>query len=66
MVRCNYVKWTTPRKRKIDLYCPLFNQSFEWDAASVRLYGMLFELGGNMTLVDADFCKQFPQVEIST
>ena len=60
MVKCQYKKWTTQRKRKIDLYCPFFKQSFDWDASTVRLYGMQFELLENMELVDDRLGQLFP------
>ena len=63
VVQCNYLKWTTPQKKKIDVQCPLFNNViFEWNAVSVRLYGMSFVLNEAMVLVDAMFCRSHPKV----
>ena len=62
VVQCEYVKWTTPRRKKIDMHCLLFSQRFEWDATSTRLYGMFFNLNSDMVLVDASFCQRYPKV----
>ena len=62
MVKCEYKKWTGSRKKKIDLYCPLFKQTFDWDATAVRLYGRNFELEEGMVLVDAHLIKEFPKL----
>jgi hypothetical protein len=63
VVQCNYIKWTTPKKKKIDVRCPLFNNElFEWNAVSVRLYGMSFALDDDMILVDAMFCQMYPKI----
>jgi hypothetical protein len=57
------MKWTTPKKKKIDVQCPLFNNViFEWNAVSVRLYGMSFALNDAMVLVDAMFCQRYPEI----
>ena len=63
VVQCNYIKWTTPKKKKIDVRCPLFNNElFELNAVSVRLYGMSFALDDDMILVDAMFCQMYPKI----
>ena len=62
VVHCAYLKWTSPRRRKIDLRCALFRQTFEWDATAVRLYGMVTQLKDNMVLVDQLFCQTYPKV----
>jgi hypothetical protein len=62
VVQCRYVKWTTSRRFKIDIECRLFDQLFEWNAATVRLYGMYFELMPDMVLVDESFCQSHPSV----
>jgi len=62
VVECHYVKWTTSQRKKIDLHCPLFRQSFDWDATDTRLYGMHRALLPNMVLVDDKFCEQYPKV----
>ena len=62
VVQCHYINWTTARKRKMDVRCHLFNQIFEWNAATVRLYGMYFELAPDMVLVDELFCERYPAV----
>jgi hypothetical protein len=63
VVKCLYVRWTTAKKRKIDMRCPLFNDKvFEWNATAVRMYGMSFELSPEMILVDSAFCHRYPKV----
>jgi len=62
VVQCQYIKWTTPRRKKIDMHCSLFSQRFEWDATSTRLYGMFSHLRSDMVLVDENFCQQHPKV----
>jgi hypothetical protein len=61
VVECNYTKWTRGKK-KIDLYCPLFNQHFEWNGTAVRLYGMISALSSNMVVVDTSFCQTYPRI----
>lgn len=63
VVQCNYIKWTSPKKKKIDVQCPLFkNELFEWNAVSVRLYGMSSALDDDMVLVNATFCQMHPKI----
>ena len=63
VVQCHYLKWTTQKKKKIDVQCPLFdNETFEWNATSVHLYGMFFALDDDMVLVDSLFCKKYPKI----
>ena len=63
VVECVYVKWTTAKKKKIDVRCPLFNDEiFEWDATAVRMYGMSFILSSQMVLVDSSFCQRYPKI----
>jgi hypothetical protein len=62
VVKCKYVKWTTQARKKIDLYCPLFSQQFDWDSTSVRLYGRNLDLTELMVLVDEELCKQYPLI----
>ena len=50
------------RHATIDVRCQLFDQLFEWNAATVRLYGMYFELLPDMVLVDESFCQEYPSV----
>ena len=61
-VSCEYVRWTTPRRKKIDLYCALFRQSFDWDTTAVKLYGMVFELAMDMVLVTAEIVEAYPGI----
>lgn len=62
VVLCNYVRWTSPNRKKIDLFCPLFNQSFVWNAVATRMYGMCSVLGPNMMLVSSRFCDLNPRI----
>ena len=63
VVQCVYLKWTTPKRKKIDVLCKLFNnEQFDWDATDVRLYGMSLTLSSKMVLVDSSFCQRYPQV----
>jgi len=62
VVLCEYVKWTSSRRRKIDVRCPLFNQLFEWDSTNVRLYGLSLSLEQDMQLVDTDFARKHPRI----
>ena len=62
VVECSYVRWTNARKKKIDVYCPIFDQLFEWDAVAVRLHGLSNHLIQGMILVDVEFGKEYPKV----
>jgi hypothetical protein len=62
VVQCSYMDWTSSRKLKIDVHCPLFNQTFAWNAVAVRLHGMCLELKPEMILVDAKFCETYPKI----
>ena len=64
VVRCEYIKWSGPSKKKIDLYCELFKDDgiFDWGAISVRLYGTIKKLENDMVLVDAEFCRRYPAI----
>jgi hypothetical protein len=62
MVECFYKKWTSDRRRKIDVHCPIFKQTFDWDATAVRLYGRNVELLDGMVLVDEHLIQQFPKL----
>ena len=62
VILCEYKKWTTQKKKKIDLYCPLFRDKFDWDAAAVRLYGTAKDLVEGMVLVDLALCEKYPKV----
>jgi hypothetical protein len=62
VVECCYQKWTTQRKLKIDMHCPFFNQSFDWNASTVRLYGLTLELKEDTILVDDNLSKLFPKL----
>ena len=63
VVECNYVRWAGRRKLRIDLYCPLFRSTYEWSAYDVHCYGRVTTFDSSiMVLVDAEFCKRFPDI----
>jgi hypothetical protein len=62
VVECCYRKWTTQKKLKMDLYCPFFDQSFDWNASAVRLYGLTLELKNDVILVDDNLSQLFPKL----
>ena len=62
VVVCNYTGWSNRRHDRIDLYCPLFDQRFEWNATAVRMYSMSLVLLPEMVLVDSSFCRQYPKI----
>ena len=63
VVLCDYVKWTNRSRKRIDLYSPLFNQSFEWNAVATRMYGMCSTLNSDMILVNSHFCDSHPKIK---
>ena len=63
VVVCKYLKWTDRRQRKVDVFCQLFDTTFEWNATDVRLYGLCFAMEDSMVLVDDEFCGRFPKVK---
>ncbi len=36
VVECRYTRWTTSKRKKIDLECPLFRQKFDWSHVDVK------------------------------
>ena len=62
VVSCEYTKWTIRSHKKIDIFCEMFGQTFDWDATAVRLYGMIFELSDDMLLVDAELIAEYPGI----
>ena len=62
LVECFYTKWTSSRRKKIDLHCPIFGQRFDWDATAVRLYGQLSELPPHAVLVDQSLVECYPAI----
>jgi len=62
VVMCSYTKWTTARRKKIDLRCSLFRQSFDWDASTVHLYGRVSALQDKMVLVDGELLQRYPRI----
>jgi hypothetical protein len=62
MVLCTYTKWTDKKKKKIDMHCKFFKQSFDWNATAVRLYGMNFALTDGMVLVTDDLKGRYPAI----
>jgi len=64
VVSCVYTKWTGLSHKKIDIFCNMFGQTFNWDATAVRLYGLISELSGNMVLVDAELIAEYPGIMV--
>ena len=63
VVECSYVRWAGRRQLRIDLYCPLFQSTYEWSAYDVHCYGRVTEFDpSTMVLVDAAFCQQYPNI----
>ena len=63
VVLCRYKRWAGKRRLRIDLYCPLFDTTYEWSAYDVYCYGLCFDFNpSTMVLVDAEFCKSFPDI----
>ena len=63
VVACKYIKWTDRRRRKVDVFCELFDTTFEWNATDVCLYGSCFAMEDLMVLVDGEFCERFPKIK---
>ena len=63
VVLCRYKRWAGKRRLRIDLYCPLFDTTYEWSAYDVYCYGLCFDFNpSTMVLVDSEFCKSFPDI----
>ena len=63
VVLCKYKRWAGKRHLRIDVYCPLFNTTYEWSAYDVHCYGLCSEFNPTtMVLVDANLCKRFPDI----
>ena len=62
MVLCKYTKWTTKKKKKIDLKCEFFKKSFDWDATAVRLYGLALQLQDDMVLITEEMTVEYPNL----
>ena len=55
------MRWAGKGRRRVVVRCPLFGQTFTWDAFCVHAWGSNMELG-SMVLVDEDFCQRYPKV----
>jgi len=62
VVLCKYTKWTTKKKKKIDLKCEFFKKSFDWDATAVRLYGLALQLQDDMVLITEEMTVEYPNL----
>lgn len=62
VVKCDYLKWTSSKRLKVDLRCTLFNQVFVWDATAVRLYGLQLDLPADCVLIDTAWCDRYPAI----
>ena len=57
-----YQKWVRGRK-KIEVYCPVFRETFKVDRVFVQMYGSTKQLPSHWKLVDSNFVTRYPQVK---
>ena len=63
VVQCVYKRWAGRKRITIDVYCSLFNSTFEWSAYDVQNYGTTRDFNPDtMVLVDSAFCARFPNI----
>ena len=57
-----YQKWTRSR-RKVEVFCPVFAETFFVDKVFVQMYGSVRILPSTWILIDSVFIKEYPQVK---
>ena len=63
VLRCKYLSWVSPHKRKLKLLCELLQVVYKVDHYYVRAYGSArVFLPAEMVLVDKQLCEQFPSI----
>ena len=61
VVECTYSSWRVYGEA-IVVDCPVFDQTYIWNAAMVFLYGCSLTLAAGMVIVDGAFVRVYPQV----
>ena len=62
VLKCKVTEWANNQQTKVKVWCDCLKLEFLWNHERVLCWGRYSKLTTDMTLVDEEFLKQYPQV----
>ena len=62
VLKCKVTEWVNNQQTKVKVWCDCLKLEFLWNHERVLCWGRYSKLTTDMTLVDEEFLKRYPQV----